>query len=157
MKGNYGRKLFCSVISKMLPRPTSASNVAIFAIMQHERKKTPQKWGSDIFLFHFLIRWASFPCVYGGVFNWKWKFLYLSPDYHSRWRAIKINELWCASVRLLQNAGSVSAHIYTHLRLKSSYRWFHFTFGLHSEESGGKLTPVRACCACARLRLCVLG
>lgn len=93
-----------------------------------------------------------------GDFNWKWKFLYLSPDYHSRWRAIKINELWCAFICRLQNAGGrpgVRSHAHTdaHAYVWNPL-WFHFhIWPTFCGRDGVKLTLIM----CVGVCLWVLG
>ena len=104
--------------------------------------------------FHFLIAWPSFPCVHWEFFNWKWKFLYLSPDYHSRWRAIKINEWRCASVRVLKNCWGRLNTLPSHLGLLIfSYCIFHLTFGLHSKGKGREGNHA-ACVRLASVHMC---
>lgn len=117
------------------------------------RGKILRSEGVMSLFFHFLIAWPSFPCVHWEFFNWKWKFLYLSPDYHSRWRAIKINEWRCASVRALKNCWGRLNTLRSHLGLRFSYRIFHLTFGLHSKGKGREGNQA-TCMRLASMHMC---
>lgn len=132
------------------------SCIAVFDIWDYAARSKIQRSKEVISFIPFHNKVGFIPIVCGGGFNWKWKFLYLSPDYHSRWRAIKINEWWCASVRALQNAGGVLTHTHPHLRF--SYHRFHLTFGLHTKgkEGGNHTGLVCVCnlCVCVPVHIC---